>query len=125
MASGLLTGKISADTIFPANDHRSYNRHGEAFDVGETFSGVDLEAGLAAVAEIHGILPEGETLAGLALRFCCSHPAVSTVIPGAKTPAQVRDNAKAGDHGRLSEDTLAHLHEIYRTHIAPSVHNRW
>jgi len=125
LASGLLTGKITADTVFAPNDHRNYNRHGEAFDVGETFSGVDIEAGLAALAEIKAILPEGETLTSLALRFCYSHPAVSTVIPGAKTPAQVRDNASAGDQGTLDEDTLTRLHEIYRTHIAPSVHNRW
>jgi aryl-alcohol dehydrogenase-like predicted oxidoreductase len=77
------------------------------------------------LAEIKAILPEGETLTSLALRFCYSHPAVSTVIPGAKTPAQVRDNASAGDQGTLGEDTLTRLHEIYRTHIAPSVHNRW
>ncbi|MGD0983250.1 MAG: aldo/keto reductase [Acidimicrobiales bacterium] len=125
LASGLLTGRITVDTVFPANDHRSYNRHGEAFDVGETFSGVDMKAGLAALAEIQAVLPEGETLTSLALRFCCSHPAVSTVIPGAKTPAQVRDNASAGDHCTLSEDTLARLHEIYWSCIAPSVHNRW
>ncbi len=125
LASGLLTGKISADTVFAANDHRNYNRHGEAFDVGETFSGVDIEAGLAAVEKIKEVLPEGETLAGLALRFCCSHPAVSTVIPGAKTPDQVHANASAGDRGKLSEETLARLHEIYWSYIAPSVHNRW
>ncbi len=125
LASGLLTGKITAGTVFAANDHRNYNRHGEAFDVGETFSGVDIEAGLVALAEIQAVLPEGETLTSLALRFCCSHPAVSTVIPGAKTPAQVRDNASAGDHCTLSGDTLARLREIYRLYIAPSVHNRW
>jgi aryl-alcohol dehydrogenase-like predicted oxidoreductase len=125
LASGLLTGKISADTVFAANDHRSYNRHGEAFDVGETFSGVDLDAGLAALDKIRAILPAGETPTSLALRFCCSDPAVSTVIPGGKTPAQVRDNASAGDNCTLSEDTLAQLREIYRAYIAPSVHNRW
>ncbi len=125
LASGLLTGKITADTVFAANDHRNYNRHGEAFDVGETFSGVDIEAGLAALAEIKAVLPQGETLTSLALRFCCSHPAVSTVIPGAKTPGQVRDNASAGDHCTLSGDTLARLREIYRSYIAPFVHNRW
>jgi aryl-alcohol dehydrogenase-like predicted oxidoreductase len=125
LASGLLTGKISADTVFPPNDHRNYNRHGEAFDVGETFAGVDIEAGLAALGRIQAIVPAGETLASLALRFCCSHPAVSTVIPGAKTPAQVRDNASVGDHCALSQETLAHLHEIYKSCIAPSVHNRW
>ena len=125
LASGLLTGRIKADTVFPPNDHRNYNRHGEAFDVGETFSGVDIEAGLAALAEIRAILPHGESLTSLALRFCCSHPAVSTVIPGAKTPAQVHDNASAGDNCTLGEETLARLHEIYRSYIAPLVHNRW
>ena len=125
LASGLLTGKVTADTVFPVNDHRSYNRHGEAFDVGETFSGVDIEAGLAALEKIQAILPENETLTSLALRFCSSAPAISTVIPGAKTPAQVRANAGAGEHPVLSAETLARLHEIYQTYIAPSVHNRW
>lgn len=125
LASGLLTGKISADTKFAANDHRNFNRRGESFDVGETFAGVDVEAGLVALSKIQEILPPGETLASLALRFCSSPAAVSTVIPGAKTPAQVNDNASAGDHPTLSPETLASLHEIYWTYIAPSVHNRW
>jgi aryl-alcohol dehydrogenase-like predicted oxidoreductase len=125
LASGLLTGKIAADTVFPANDHRTYNRHGEAFDVGETFSGVDVETGLVALGQIQSFLPAGETLASLALRFCYSQPAVSTVIPGGRTPAQVLENARAGNEGVLSEEQLAQLHEVYRSDIAPSVHNRW
>ncbi len=125
LASGLLTGKFTAGTTFAANDHRSYNRHGEAFDVGETFSGVDLDTGLAAVAEVARVVPDGETMAGLALRYCFSDPAVSTVIPGAKTPAQARANAAAGSRPPLDPATLERLAAIYRERIAPDVHYRW
>ncbi|HUY30922.1 MAG TPA: aldo/keto reductase [Acidimicrobiales bacterium] len=125
LASGLLTGKFTADTTFAANDHRNYNRHGEAFDVGETFSGVDLDTGLAAVAEVARVVPDGETMAELALRYCFSDPAVSTVIPGAKTPAQARANAAAGSRPPLDPATLERLAAIYRERIAPEVHYRW
>ncbi len=125
LASGLLTGKITKDTAFAADDHRAFNRHGESFDVGETFAGVDLETGLAVVEELRGLVPAGETLAGLALRFCLSDPAVSTVIPGARTPEQARDNAVAGDRGPLDEATLERLAVVYRERVAAQVHNRW
>ena len=125
LASGLLTGKMTAATTFSADDHRNYNRHGEAFDVGETFSGVELETGLAAVEEIRPLVPPGETMAMFALRFCLSDPGVSTVIPGAKNPEQARQNAAAGSLGPLDKATLERLGEIYREKIAPQVHYRW
>ena len=125
LASGLLTGKMTRDTTFAADDHRSFNRHGEAFDVGETFSGVDLETGLEAVEELRPLVPEGETLAQFALRFCYSDPGVSTVIPGAKDPEQARQNATAGELGPLDASTLERLSAIYRARIAPTVHHRW
>ena len=125
LASGLLTGKMTRNTQFAADDHRNYNRHGEAFDVGETFSGVDLETGLGAVDELRTLVPPGETMAALALRFCLSDPGVSTVIPGAKNPDQARQNAAAGELGPLDGPTLERLAGIYRERIAPEVHNRW
>ena len=125
LASGLLTGKITKDTAFAADDHRAFNRHGESFDVGETFAGVDLETGLAVVEDLRGIVPPGETLTGLALRFCLSDPAVSTVIPGARTPEQARDNAAAGDRGPLDEAVLEQLAVVYEQRVAAQVHNRW
>ena len=125
LASGLLTGKFTRETRFAEDDHRNFNRRGEAFDVGETFAGVDLDTGLAAVEELRSLLPEGETLAGLALRFCLSNPGVSTVIPGAKTPEQARANARAGERGPLDAKTLERITALYRERIAPGVHHRW
>jgi len=125
LASGLLTGKMTRDTQFAANDHRNYNRHGEAFDVGETFAGVDLGTGLAAVEELRALVPPGETMAMFALRYCFSDPGVSTVIPGAKNPDQARQNAAAGELGPLDTTTLERLKQIYRERIAAEVHYRW
>ncbi|MDA8291022.1 MAG: aldo/keto reductase [Actinomycetota bacterium] len=125
LASGLLTGKFRADSTFAANDHRSFNRHGESFDVGETFAGVDFETGLAAVAEIERLVPDGGSLTDLALRFCFSDPAVSTVIPGAKTPAQARENSASGSRPPLDPALVRQLSELYRARIAPQVHHRW
>jgi aryl-alcohol dehydrogenase-like predicted oxidoreductase len=125
LASGLLTGAMSRSTVFAPDDHRSFNRHGEAFDVGETFAGVDFETGLEVVDELAGLVAPGETLAEFALRFCYSDPAVTTVIPGAKRPDQARENAAAGSRGPLEPETLARLGELYRERIAPSVHHRW
>ena len=125
LASGLLTGKMTRDTRFAANDHRNFNRHGEAFDVGETFAGVDLETGLAVVDELRELVPEGETMAAFALRYCLSDPGVSTVIPGAKNPEQARQNVRAGELGPLAATTLEQLARIYAERIAPEVHNRW
>jgi aryl-alcohol dehydrogenase-like predicted oxidoreductase len=125
LASGLLTGKFGRDTSFAADDHRTFNRHGEQFDVGETFAGVDFELGLEVVEELRRLVPEGATLAQLALRWILGFDAVSTVIPGAKTPEQARANAAAADLPALPEGTLQTITEIYRQRIAPQVHHRW
>jgi aryl-alcohol dehydrogenase-like predicted oxidoreductase len=125
LASGLLTGKFSKDSTFAADDHRAYNRHGEQFDVGETFSGVDYETGLAAVEELRALVPEGASLTQLALRWILDHPAVSTVIPGAKTSEQAHNNAAASDLAPLPEATHRAIEELYRERIAPHVHHRW
>lgn len=125
LASGLLTGKITASTTFASDDHRNFNRHGEAFDVGETFAGVDLDEGLAAVDELRKLDRTGRGLADMALRFCYADPAVSTVIPGSKNPDQARQNAAAGDGAGLDNATIDALRDLYRRRIAPSVHARW
>ena len=106
LASGLLTGKFTRESSFGADDHRLFNRHGESFDVGETFSGVDYETGLDAVEELRSLVPEGATLAQLALRWILMFDAVSTAIPGAKTPEQARANAAAADLPPLSDETM-------------------
>ena len=125
LASGLLTGKFGRHTRFAADDHRAYNRHGEAFDVGETFSGVDFETGLDAVDELRPLVPAGATLAQLALRWILDFGAVSTVIPGAKTADQARANVAAAGLRPLSAETHAAIAGIYRRRIAPEVHQRW
>jgi aryl-alcohol dehydrogenase-like predicted oxidoreductase len=125
LASGLLTGKFDDRTRFAADDHRAYNRRGESFDVGETFSGVDFETGLEAVEELRPFLPEGVTLAQFALRWILDFDAVSTVIPGAKTPEQARANAAAAGLPPLSEETHRLVEDVYRRRIAPLVHQRW
>lgn len=125
LASGLLTGKFARATRFARDDHRAYNRHGESFDVGETFSGVDFETGLEAVDELRPLVPEGATLAQLALRWVLDFDAVSTVIPGAKTPEQARANAAAADLPPLPAATRTAIEDVYRRRIAPQVHQRW
>lgn len=125
LASGLLTGKMSAKSVFAEDDHRRFNRAGEAFDVGETFSGVDFETGLDAVEEIRALMPEDISMAQFALQWILSFDAVSTVIPGAKTPEQARDNAAAGDLDPLPEETLRRVAEIYGRRVRDQVHHRW
>jgi aryl-alcohol dehydrogenase-like predicted oxidoreductase len=125
LASGLLSGRYSAKTRFAADDHRAYNRHGEAFDVGETFSGVDYETGLAAVERLRPIVPEGVTLAQFALRWIADQDAVSVVIPGARNPEQARANAAAGSLPHLSAGTHLAVAEVYDELIRPLVHDRW
>jgi aryl-alcohol dehydrogenase-like predicted oxidoreductase len=125
LASGLLTGKFDRDTTFAADDHREFNRRGEEFDVGETFSGVDYEVGLEVVEELKPLVPPGATLAQLALRWILSFDAVSTVIPGAKTPEQARANAAAADLPAPSSETMERIAEIYGRRVAPLVHQRW
>ena len=125
LASGLLSGKYKPDSQFEASDHRNYNRNGEAFDVGETFSGLPYDLGLAAVEEIRALVPAGTTMAQLALRWILMHEAVSVVIPGAKTVSQALDNAAAADLPPLTDDVMARLAAIYAHRIKPHVHQRW
>jgi aryl-alcohol dehydrogenase-like predicted oxidoreductase len=125
LASGLLTGKYTAEATFPEDDHRNFNRHGEAFDRGETFAGVDLETGVQAVRELDSIRPEGMTMAQFALRWILSFEAVSCAIPGAKRPEQALENAQAADCPALSEDTMNAVRDVYDRHIREQVHHRW
>jgi aryl-alcohol dehydrogenase-like predicted oxidoreductase len=125
LASGLLTGKMGPDTTFEESDHRNFNRDGEAFDVGETFAGVPYEVGLQAVEELRPLVPQGATMAQMALRWILMFDAVSCVIPGAKTPAQVADNAAASDLPPLDTETLSAVRDIYDRLIRPCVHQRW
>jgi aryl-alcohol dehydrogenase-like predicted oxidoreductase len=125
LASGLLSGKYSADTTFAADDHRSYNRHGEAFDVGETFSGVPYDVGVAAAQEFAQLAPEGVTPAQLALRWIIDQPGVSTVIPGARNAEQARANAAAADVPAMSSELDEALRELYDRRIREHVHARW
>ncbi|MET9220447.1 aldo/keto reductase [Streptomyces sp. NPDC003300] len=125
LASGLLTGKYTRDTVFAADDHRTYNRHGEAFDQGETFSGVDFETGLDAAAEFAALAPEGATPAQTALRWIIQQPGVSSVIPGARDVAQARANAAAAALPPLTDATLDAVRELYDRRIRAQVHGRW
>lgn len=125
LASGLLSGRYRRDTVFPADDHRTYNRHGRSFDVGETFSGVDYDTGVAAAAEFAGLAPEGATPAQTALRWIIQQPAVTTVIPGARTPAQARANAAAAHLPALPGTTLHALEELYDRRLRTHIHHRW
>jgi aryl-alcohol dehydrogenase-like predicted oxidoreductase len=125
LSSGMLTGKMSRDSKFDAADHRQFNRHGEAFDVGETFSGVDFETGLMAVEQLKQLVPRGATLAQTALRWILMFDGVSTIIPGAKTTQQVDDNSAASDLLPLDERTMAQVKLIYDRLIRPQVHQRW
>ena len=125
LASGLLTGKMHAATAFAADDHRAFNRNGEAFDKGETFSGVPYDVALAAVEEVRRLLPGGVQMAQFALRWILMEDAVGTVIPGARNAAQAQANARAGALPALDGDTMAALRAIYSQHIAPHVHDRW
>ncbi|GAA2124254.1 aldo/keto reductase [Glycomyces algeriensis] len=125
LASGLLSGKYTKDTVFAANDHRTYNRHGEAFDQGETFSGVDYATGVEAAAEFAELAPAGATAAQTALRWLIQQPGLSTVIPGARNPEQARANAAAADLAALPESTLAAVRDLYDAKIRAQVHHRW
>jgi aryl-alcohol dehydrogenase-like predicted oxidoreductase len=125
LASGLLTGKMTRQTTFPENDHRNYNRYGQAFDRGETFSGVDFETGLQAVEELKALVPPGATMAQLALRWILMFDAVSCAIPGAKRPDQAEDNVRAADLPPLTEAQMTRVREVYDQYIREQVHYRW
>lgn len=125
LSSGLLTGKMTAATAFAADDHRAFNRNGEAFDKGETFSGVPYDVALEAVEEIRKLVPANATMAEFALRWILMEDAVSTVIPGARNAAQAQANARASALPALPADTMEALREIYRNRIAQYVHHSW
>jgi aryl-alcohol dehydrogenase-like predicted oxidoreductase len=125
LASGLLSGRFDESTTFAPDDHRTFNRHGEAFDVGETFSGVPYETGLAAVSELRELLDPGMTLAQFALRWVIDQPGVSTVIPGASSAGQVTQNASVAGLAPLREDQLAGVRDVYDRLLREHVHSRW
>ncbi|TDK36990.1 aldo/keto reductase [Rhizobium deserti] len=125
LASGLLSGKISRDTAFARDDHRNFNRNGDAFDVGETFAGVPFEVGLQAVEEIRRLVPEGASMAAFALKWILMNEAVTVVIPGARNEEQARGNAEAAELAAISADTMKAAQDIYARLIAPHVHQRW
>ncbi|WP_348788375.1 aldo/keto reductase [Leifsonia sp. NPDC080035] len=124
LASGLLSGRYSETTEFSADDHRSYNRHGEAFDVGETFSGVDFETGVRAAREFAALVPEGATPAQAAIAWIVAQDGVTSVIPGARSPEQARANAAAAAV-RLPDGFDAAVHSLYDTHFRAAIHPRW
>jgi aryl-alcohol dehydrogenase-like predicted oxidoreductase len=125
LASGLLGGRINKQTQFAADDHRSYNRHGEQFDRGETFSGVDLDAALDAVEKVREVVPPNVSMANFALRWVLEHPEVSCVIPGARNSAQVLENVKGAELSSLTSSQSMALANIYQNQIRPLVHQRW
>lgn len=125
LASGLLTGKYTRETTFAPDDHRNFNRTGASFDVGETFAGVPFEVGLGAVDELRELVPDDATLAQFTLGWILMHEAVSTVIPGARSPEQARANAAAAELDRLDDATIAACRAVYEERIAPHVHQRW
>jgi aryl-alcohol dehydrogenase-like predicted oxidoreductase len=125
LASGLLTGKYTEQTVFAENDHRNFNRDGSAFDVGETFSGVEFSAGIAAAREFAELVPDGVTPATAALAWVAQLPGVSTVIPGARNPAQAEANAAAGSLPELGRRFDDGVHDIYDRYFRASIHSRW
>jgi len=125
LASGLLTGKMTKQSTFASDDHRNYNRYGEQFDRGETFSGVDYDTGLEAVEEIRKLVPPGATMAQFALRWILMHAAVSCAIPGGKRPDQVEDNVRAAELPPLTGEQMAVVERIYNSYIREQVHQRW
>ncbi len=125
LASGLLTGKMSRNSQFAPDDHRAFNRNGEAFDKGETFSGVPFDVALDAVEELRRVLPGDAPMAQVALRWCLMDEAVSVVIPGAKNAEQARGNAAAGRLAALEPDVMEEVRRVYREQIAPHAHQVW
>jgi aryl-alcohol dehydrogenase-like predicted oxidoreductase len=125
LASGLLTGKLGPDSSFPEDDHRNFNRHGEMFDVGETFSGVDYELGLEAAEEIRRLLPATVSMSQFALRWILMFDAVSCAIPGGKRAEQVEENCRASRLAPLSPETMSAVKRIYDEKIRAEVHERW
>src|SRR6266699_3778477 len=125
LASGLLTGKLRRDSTFAPDDHRSFNRHGEVFDVGETFAGVDYETGLQAVEDLRKLLPVGTSMSQFALRWILMFDEVTCAIPGGKRPEQVADNCRASELTSLTPEVAAAVRQIYNSKVRAAVHNRW
>jgi aryl-alcohol dehydrogenase-like predicted oxidoreductase len=125
LSSGMLAGKMTMQSTFANDDHRAFNRHGEAFDRGETFSGIDFETGLRAVEELRPLVPASTTMATFALRWILMNDAVTCAIPGAKRPAQVEENLKAAALPALSEATMAAVQRIYDSKLRGLVHQSW
>ncbi|HKI24898.1 MAG TPA: aldo/keto reductase [Candidatus Sulfotelmatobacter sp.] len=125
LASGLLTGKLQPASTFAADDHRNFNRHGEAFDMGETFSGVDYDLGLQGVGDLRHVLPAEMSMTQFALRWILMFDAVTCAIPGGKRPEQVAENCRASDLRALSPETMAQVKRIYDEKVRPLVHHRW
>ena len=125
LASGLLTGKMRRNTRFAEDDHRNFNRYGESFDRGETFSGVDYETGLQAVDALEELVPEGATMAQLALRWILTFDAISCTISGARRVGQVEDNAAAAELQPLTDETMTGVRQVYDRFIREQVHHRW
>ena len=125
LSSGLLSGKMTAQTSFAPDDHRLFNRHGEAFDKGETFSGLDYAKGLEAVDALRPIVPAGMSMAQFALRWITMHPAITCAIPGGKRTAQVADNVSAADLPALTDAQMAAVQTVYEQHAKPWVHHAW
>jgi aryl-alcohol dehydrogenase-like predicted oxidoreductase len=125
LSSGMLTGKMTRESSFEADDHRQFNRQGAGFDRGETFSGLDYEIGLQAVEELRSLVPADMTMSQMALRWILMSPAVTCAIPGAKRPSQVEENVKAADLPKLSESTMNEIRSIYERLVRPQVHHYW
>src|SRR5688572_2268809 len=125
LASGLLSGKLRRDSTFAKSDHRSYNRHGESFDAGETFSGVDYETGLQAVEELRALVPADATMAQLALRWILMFPEVTAAIPGAKDVRQTEENVHAASLPTLPDDVMTRVRDVYDRRVRTLVHHRW
>ncbi len=125
LSSGMLTGKLTPRSQFSGDDHRNFNRHGESFDRGETFSGVDYDAGLAFVEELRPLIPEGMSMTQFALRWILMFEAVTCAIPGAKRPAQAEENIQAASLPPISAATMTRVAELYEQRIKPLVHHYW
>jgi aryl-alcohol dehydrogenase-like predicted oxidoreductase len=125
LSSGMLTGKMRCESSFQEDDHRHFNRQGASFDRGETFSGFDYETGLQAVDELRPLVPEGMSMAQMALRWILMSPAVTCAIPGAKRPSQVEENVRAADQPPLSEETMSRIRDVYERLVRPHVHHYW
>jgi aryl-alcohol dehydrogenase-like predicted oxidoreductase len=125
LSSGMLTGKLNTQSQFAADDHRQFNRHGESFDRGETFSGVDYETGLSAVAELRSLIPPEMTMTQFALRWILMHDAVTCAIPGARRVAQVEENISASDLSAIPLETMSAVTKLYNQRIRSLVHHYW